>query len=141
LFFTVQKNAFIPHGHRASTMFRLLLWLAVSAFSVGAQDSNRIGARSYWGYTGLWVEKYHMYQVKVKWDHVVDDDGRLGIPVNTLYGWPYDWHRFAVAPLFWLCRRPFDPWFAMIVTVEYARIPAFPGWTPGRIALDTHGIA
>jgi hypothetical protein len=101
-------------------MFRTVLWLATSltAFSVGAHESSRIETRSYWGNTGLRVERYRIYRVQVKWDHVVDGDGWLGVPVNTLNGWPDDWHRLAAAPLFWLRRRPFDPWFAMIATVD-----------------------
>lgn len=40
------------------------------------------------------------------------------LPVRDLEGWPWLWARVAAAPFFWTRRQPFQPWFALIATVD-----------------------
>lgn len=98
----------------------LIFVTMLPSFSLQAGEPVRLETRAYWGHTGQHVEKGRSYRVKIEWYGVADGDGWMRIPVRDLNGWPDGWQRVAAAPLFWLRRRPFDPWFALIGTVNCA---------------------
>jgi hypothetical protein len=74
-----------------------------------------VPAACYWADTGIRVEKGKSYAVNVV-DFTSVWDAYL--PVRDFEGWPPSFSRIVAAPLFWMRRRPFDPWFSVIATVE-----------------------
>ena len=75
----------------------------------------KVATACYWAETGVCVEKGRRYRIEVVDMSSVKD---AIIPVNDLEGWPWLWARVLYSPLFWTRRRAFDPWFALIATVD-----------------------
>jgi len=70
-----------------------------------------------WADTGVEVIGGHRCRFRVVDMSTVYD---WFIPVRDLDGWPWAWARIAASPVSVFRRRPFDPWFALIATVDRA---------------------
>lgn len=74
----------------------------------------KVPSECYWVETGIKVEKGRRYRVEVVDMSEVKD---WFLPVRNLRGWPL-WAELLYSPLFWTRRQPFEPWFAVIATVN-----------------------
>jgi hypothetical protein len=75
-----------------------------------------IDAACYRAETGILVQKNRRSRIKVV-DMAAVRDG--DIAVQDLEGWPHCLRRTLFTPLFfWARRRPLDPWFSVIATVD-----------------------
>jgi hypothetical protein len=75
-----------------------------------------VDAACYWTETGVQVQENRAYRVRVLDMSSVWD---WNIRVPNLDGWPRSFRRtLFTALLFWARRRPVDPWFALIATVD-----------------------
>lgn len=92
----------------------ILIGTAMLSPGLRAQEFS-IPAAAYWAETGVPVVKGRSYTVHVAEMKGVRD---AGICVHDLNGWPPSLRRVFGASLFWTRRRTFDPWFAVIATVD-----------------------
>jgi WD40 repeat protein len=75
-----------------------------------------IDAACYRAETGILVQKNRRSRIKVVDMSAVRDGD---IAVRDLEGWPHCLRRTLFTPLFfWARRRPLDPWFSVIATVD-----------------------
>jgi hypothetical protein len=96
------------------TLSATLLPFALLASTVAAHEITILaGVR--WACTGYQVDEGHRYRIAVK-DMSTVWDARM--PVRDLNGWPSRFWTAVYAPVFWTRRRPFDPWFSLIATVD-----------------------
>jgi hypothetical protein len=94
-----------------------------------AIDSKPIIADQKWNPTGIHFNKGTRYRITLL-DPLDVRDG--SIQATSLDGWPFCWQRLVFFPVGLLRRRPFDPWFALIGSVDKKY--------PFRIAYDGYEI-
>lgn len=109
--FAANFGKFTTTAAAAVTHFTLLTAMDTSA---EARDFE-VHTPCYWAETGVRVEKGRQYRVQIVDMSTVQD---ASIVVKDLNGWPPCWQRVAFAPVFWLRRQAFDPWFSLIATVD-----------------------
>lgn len=90
-----------------------------------AQPSNTFAAvspwlcaKEKWMDSKLQVQRDHTYQIIVKFDGVIDGNAPFSVPVADLNGWPCSWRQIAVLPIALARRRPLEPWFSLIATID-----------------------
>ena len=84
-----------------------------------SMDSRPIVASNKWNATGIHLNKGTRYRIALLGPLDVHDGG---IHVTTLGGWPsWCWQRIVFAPTGLFRRRPFNPWFALIGSVDKKR--------------------
>jgi hypothetical protein len=94
----------------------ILLSIMPAANRQGETGIITIDAADYWAETGVQVQENRAYRVKVLDMSSVRD---WNIRVQNLDGWPRSFRRTVFTGLlFWARRRPLDPWFAVIATVD-----------------------
>jgi len=77
--------------------------------------SQPVLAAEKWNATGIQLQQGKCYSIRLVDTLDVSDDT---IPVTTLDGWPGRWRRRLFLPVAIFRRRPFDPWFALIGSVN-----------------------
>src|SRR5437870_4449926 len=77
--------------------------------------SKPIIADQKWNATGIDLNEGTRYRLTLAEPLNVRDSS---IHVTTLDGWPPCWQRIVFAPMGLLRRRPFDPWFALIGSID-----------------------
>lgn len=107
-------------------------WLSLAAFVLVSASLSRpafasetkrtsfagdfsVPSACYWAPTGIMLKAGQAYRIEVVNMKDVRD---ASVRVGNLEGWPNSWTRVLLSPLFWTRRRPFEPWFALIATVE-----------------------
>jgi len=101
-------------------LLSLILFLKLTNQSIAMKPDGepfQFRTNEKWAKTGVKVIGGKHYHVKVEdMSGVVD----WFIPVHDLNGWPWAWARVLASPIGWLRRRPSEPWFALIATVDGA---------------------
>ena len=96
--------------------FLLLIAMTSASIALAAVPDFPVQAACYWSSTGIRVEKGRHYRVEIVDMSSVKDSE---IRVANLDGWPPSIRRTIFTVFgFWMRRRPFDPWFSIIATVE-----------------------
>ena len=106
-------NSALAAGFAKATAVAAVLTLLFT-MDTSALDFE-VHAPCYWAETGVQVEKGRRYRVQIVDMSTVKD---ASIEVKDLEGWPPGWQRIVFSPVAWLRRRPLEPWFSLIATVD-----------------------
>lgn len=116
----MKRRAFLPG---------VFLLLVAADFAALAVEIS-VPSTDLWANTGFHVEKGRHYRIAVK---NMEDVRDSAIPVRDLNGWPSPLAKILYAPVFWTRRRPLEPWFSVIATVDHRH--------PRRLRADRDYVA